>query len=168
MPYFLPDLSVWSLGNEFQTAASLLNDESNKDKNVGWVAVVNASFAIELYLKSFIAERKEAGTGVKVDGVSEIMQYSSSHDRGHDLLVLFNKVPSEYRRYIDQSFKEMYPETDYLEEIGRYKDYFMGARYRYEDKAIGSVTNGVVYFAEKLREVVFDVAKHTDPTCKDA
>ena len=170
MPYFLPDLKVWSLGNEFQAAASLLNEESIKDKekNIAWVAAVNASFAIELYLKSFLAKREETGTGIKIDGGFEIMQYNSASDRGHDLLTLYNKIDPKYQGYIDAVFQELFPDTDYIKEIERYKDYFMGARYRHEKGAVGYVTNEVVYFAEKLKDVVYDVAKYTDPTYKNA
>lgn len=170
MPYFLPDLTIWNLGNEFQTAASLLNEESIKDKekNIAWVAAVNASFAIELYLKSFLAKREETATGIKIDGGFEIMQYDSASYRGHDLLTLFKKIDPAYRIHIDNVFKGLFPDTDYIKEIERYKDYFMGARYRYEKGAVGCVTNEVVYFAGKLKDVVFDVAKYTDPTYKNA
>lgn len=170
MPDYLPDLKIWSFGNEFQAAASLLNEEllKDKEKNIFWVAALNASFAIELYLKSFLAKRVETGTGVKIEDAFEIMQYNSASDRGHNLLTLYNKIDPKYQAYIDSSFQELFPDTNYMKEIERYKDYFMGARYRYEKGAVGCVTNDVVYFAEKLRDVVYDVAKHTDPTYKNA
>lgn len=158
MQYSIPDLKVWELGNEFQTAAALLCQES-KEKNLLWVAAVNASFAIELYLKSFLAERKETGTGIEIDGGFEIMQYNSSSQRGHDLLDLYNKIDPVYRSHIEATFKNLFPGTDFIKEFEKYKDYFMGARYRYEKGAVGCVSGEVICFSEELKKVVFEVAR---------
>jgi hypothetical protein len=157
MPHFLPDLRIWSNGNDYQAAADLLNNH----RDLGWAAAINAALAIEIYLKSFLAKEVRSSWD---DGV--IYQSASECERGHDFVQLFNKIDPTLKHLLLQEFKNLYPEVELASQLEKYKDYFFRARYRFEPDSRGNIDNGVVFLANKFKEVIFKVAEHTDPTYK--
>jgi hypothetical protein len=154
MPHFLPDLRIWDNGNDYQAAADLLNDNG-----LGWAAAINAALAIEIYLKSFLAKEVRSSWD---EGV--IYQSASECERGHDFVKLFDKIEQPLQQLLLDEFNNIHPEVDLVKQLDKYKDYFFRARYRFEPDSRGNIDTGVVFLANKFRNVIFKVAEHTDPT----
>lgn len=136
----IPNVQVWLLGREYLEAAELLVDELRL-----WPAAILASLALEIFLKSFLAEKDRRG-------------YSST-DHGHLLKTLFQSIPDNERKNILACSVQIDSSIDLVASLDRFNDVFIAARYRYEEKAQKSVGTDIVYFARHVCDTVFLLAK---------
>lgn len=156
-PFQLPDLKVWKVANDYQISASLLNDKSlekGSDPGYGWVAGINAAIALEIYLKSFLSKERQTPVGV-----GGIYQLSSEVTFGHNLPKLFQKTDSTFQTELKASYAKLYPSRELEKSLERYKEDFIDGRYMFESGSRGRYDNDIVYFAEEMRSVVWDVAE---------
>jgi predicted transcriptional regulator len=153
----IPDLRVWRTANEYQEVASLCNDHRKI-----WVGAVNAALAIEIYLKSFLSEE----VLIPIDG--GISQSFKETERGHDLLTLYEKIPTDLQNELCRQYALINSNSPLPKLLDKHKDTFLHARYVYEknDKLKKSIGNDIIFLAEELREVVLHVAEAVHPKIK--
>ena len=156
-PFQLPDIKVWNVANDYQISSTLLNEKSLEKGSApgyGWVAGINAAIALEIYLKSFLSQEKL--TPVGVDG---IYQQNSDVTFGHNLPKLYQKIDPSFKSELTASFAKLYPKRDLKMSLDRYKEDFVDGRYRFEGGSRGRYDNDIVYFAEEMRLVVWDIVE---------
>lgn len=156
-PYQLPDIKVWDVANDYQIAASLLNEKSlekDSDPGFGWVAGINAAIALEIYLKSFLSREKLTPVGI-----GGVYQQNSDVTFGHNLPKLYRKIDPYLISELKSSFANLYPRRDLEISLDRYKENFVDSRYRFERGSRASYDNDIVYFAEEMRLAVWDVVE---------
>jgi hypothetical protein len=156
-PFQLPDIKVWNVANDYQISASLLNEKSLEKGSApgyGWVAGINAAIALEIYLKSFLSQEKLTPVGV-----GGIYQQNSDVTFGHSLPKLYQKIDPSFKSELKSSFAKLYPKRDLEISLDRYKEDFVDGRYRFEVGSRARYDNDIVYFAEQMRWVVWDVVE---------
>lgn len=151
--HLLPDVKVWSTGNDYQEAATLCLNH-----NLAWVAAINAALSIEIYLKSFLSKPVLISVfgGIANQGFSKT-------ERGHDLYELYQKIEPELQALMVQESKILKNKYDLPVMIEKYKDVFFYARYHHEPESIQMVDSTIIYFAEHMKELVLRVAQLTHP-----
>lgn len=148
--YWLPDLNVWETGNQYQDAAALCHKH-----HLGWPAAINAALSIEIYLKSFLAHQILVSDGISKQGFSDT-------DRGHDLHELYQKISPDLRQLMESKYKDL-AGNDLHQNIYKYKDIFLHARYHHESKSIQVVNSEIVHFSADMRALVIEASKVLHP-----
>lgn len=136
----IPDPVVYRAGTYYQSASEVLfRSEGNL-----YVAVINASLAIEIYLKSFLV-KEHAVNGYKMHKKTE---------HGHDLLKLFKRIHQSDRVALKETIKEINPTIDIEAKLSQYKNIFTDARYMFEPVKVESIGSDVILFSRILKEAV--------------
>ena len=136
----IPNTKVWILGKDYLEAAESLVEEMKL-----WPAAVLAALAIEIFLKSFLAEEDQDG-------------YPSTQ-RGHTLTNLFSSISLDDQNEIINFSRENDSTHDMHTSLSKFDDVFIAARYRYEKEARKHVGNDIVIFARHLCDTVFDLGR---------
>lgn len=129
--------NVFYKAEAFHLAAKFLNDHDLLSGR-GGPFIVNAMFALELYLKSALSATI-FDDGVKsAEGVTQYEKvYSKSNfkGKGHDLNLLFNQIPEVLKAELDLLSHESHHAMPLTEFFIKYKHHFIEWRYSYEGKS---------------------------------
>ncbi|BDF94056.1 hypothetical protein [Pseudoalteromonas sp. KAN5] len=141
----IPELVVFSSGNQYQKAASVLSTI----EGCLWVAAINAALSIEIYLKSFLV------TDHQVDGY----KMHKKVIRGHNLAELYSLIDQ-----VDKdALKERLPHIDLESKLELYKDIFTNARYMFEPVNVPSIGSGVVSLSKELQFAISSIIEERYP-----
>lgn len=151
MPYLpLPSLEVIRAGRSYLKAALVL--EQSGDTDLYRPACVLSGFAIELFIKSFLA-RDDSQLMMSIDGI-DIYNGAVASDRGHLLDELFNKIEDSWRQTILETSDRIQPGYPLEKKLKDYERYFFQGRYDYENSSL------VI-----MRMEVLDAAEHMEKIC---
>ncbi|EMC2477598.1 hypothetical protein DSL61_18915 [Vibrio cholerae] len=139
--YRILESIVVQSGNQYQDAASVL---ASSDGNL-WVACVNASLAIEIYLKSFLI------TEHQVQGYS---RFKGTVHKSHDLASLYRKLHPHKKLVLLEAIEYVSPGMDLVAELTRYRNVFTNARYTFEPNNVESMGSRIINLARVLRQAV--------------
>ncbi|URM27371.1 hypothetical protein LLY42_26710 [Pseudomonas frederiksbergensis] len=137
----LPCFEVVSEARDYLRAAQLIEQHAyNGNTDLFWPAAMNAGFASELYLKSFLVEPNPKAS----DGVLK-------GPRNHDLFALYKAIPVELAEQLRQISALLSPGFPLEDRIQACSNLFLGTRYTYEADKI-----------QMFRTEVFELAPHLD------
>ncbi|HFQ5108751.1 TPA: hypothetical protein ACGUT0_002312 [Vibrio vulnificus] len=139
--YRILESIVVQSGNQYQDAASVL---ASSDGNL-WVACINASLAIEIYLKSFLI------TEHQVQGYS---RFKGTVHKSHDLVKLYKKLHPHKKLVLLEAIEFVSPGMDLVAELTRHRNVFTNARYTFEPNNVESMGSGIINLARVLRQAV--------------
>ena len=142
----IPDIRVWRTANEYQESAIIL-----LKANKGWSPAILASLALEIYLKSFLS------TEIKVKNEDGIYQTFKKTKRGHGLIELFDKIPTEFKEKLITEYSNLDYQHTLMERLERYDNLFFDARYIHEQNPITYVDSLVVKFTKDFRDIVLKI-----------
>ncbi|HEA3864355.1 TPA: hypothetical protein RV810_003477 [Vibrio cholerae] len=151
--YSLLEPIVVQSGNQYQNAASVV---ASTDGNL-WVACINASLAIEIYLKSFLI------TEHQVQGYSRFM---GTVHKSHDLAKLFKKLHPQKQSVLLEAVKHVAPGIDLVAELTKYRNVFTNARYTFEPNNVPSMGSDLINLASVLRRAVIHIINVHYPVIK--
>lgn len=145
----LPSLEIIEEGRAYLKSSLVI--EQAGDTNLWRPACVLAGFAMELFIKSFLAKdnSKLADT---INGI-DIYSGAVKSARGHYLDELFQKVTPEWRQAILDTSERLSPGYPLEKKLAEYSGYFFEGRYGYEAEAIGVIRMEVLDAAEHLERV---------------
>lgn len=131
----VPNLSVRSHAENFHEAASLLYEEGTTVAPV----IVNAAFALELYLKSLNSDIEWPS---QADLDAQVYLYGIVTDqpkeRGHNLSELFCALPVDLQDYLSKQYATsplVVTKSSLVEAVASFDNVFETWRYMYEGKA---------------------------------
>ena len=136
----IPNVRVLLQGQAYVEAAEILLDYNRVQP-----AAVMAALAIEVFMKSFLAENNLAGRAIS--------------KRGHDISSLFEQIKPEIRSALLDCSNELDQSINFVDELRKHDRVFMSARYFYEPDAVASVGSDIVYIARHISECVHLLAK---------
>ena len=139
----VPNVRVWVKGQEYVEAAEILLDYVRIQP-----AAVLSALAIEIFVKSFLATRLASGHAI-------------TH-RGHKIVESFELIPQNLQTKFLAASKTIDPTVNISEELEKYADVFLVARYWYEPTAPFSVGSDIVYFARHMCDSVFLFGKNRE------
>lgn len=145
-----PSIPVFLVADRYQEAADLIYSESLK-KNSGdlaWVACINATLAVEIYLKSFLARN------VLTKTESEMNLITQETAKGHDLLTLYKRIDPQVRSTMTITSQDLDPEIKIEKIITHCKDYFFLARYSYELSSRQCLNSEIIVLAQHMKKLV--------------
>ncbi|NWC59524.1 hypothetical protein [Pseudomonas veronii] len=148
----LPSLEVIEEGRSYLKSALVL--EQTGGTNLWRPACVLAGFAMELFIKSFLAE-DDSELADTVNGI-DIYSGAVKSARGHYLDELFQKITPEWRQAILDTSERLSPGYPLEQKLAEFSGYFFNARYGYEAASIGI-----------MRMEVLDVAEHLERVCTE-
>ncbi|MGZ0715706.1 hypothetical protein [Pseudomonas palleroniana] len=149
----LPSLEIIEEGRAYLKSALVIVQA--EDTNLWRPACVLAGFAMELFLKSFLAKDNSK----LVDTINGIDIYSGAvkSARGHFLDTdLFQKIKPEWRQAILDTSERLLPGYPLEQKLVEFSGYFFKGRYGYEADAIGVI-----------RMEVLDAAAHLERVCSE-
>ncbi len=150
MPYLpLPSLEVIQEGRSYLKSALVI--EQSGDRELWRPACVLAGFAMELFIKSFLA--KDDSRPFTLPNGVEAYSGAVASTRGHDLHQLFNKISAEWRTAIQDTSERLRPGYPLGQHIKEYAGYFFHGRYSFEAESIGVIRMEVLDAAEHLERV---------------
>jgi HEPN domain-containing protein len=135
----IPNVQVWRHGREYVEAAEILFDYNRL-----LPAVILAALAIEIMLKSFLAERNGRG--------------QSTTERGHGLTALFDRLAKRDTDDLLACWAEIEPGANLREALMKFDGTFTKARYFYEPDAPRVVSSDLVYLSRHVCEAAYMVA----------
>lgn len=150
LKYRILESVVVQSGNHYQDATSVL---ASSDGNL-WVACINASLAIEIYLKSFLI------TEHQVQGYS---RFKGTVHKLHDLAKLYKKLHPHKKLVLLEAVAHVSPSTDLVAELTRYRNVFTNARYTFEPNNVESMGTGIINLARILRLAVTHIINDRYP-----
>ncbi|MCF8056649.1 MAG: hypothetical protein K9K37_08425 [Desulfocapsa sp.] len=142
--YRKPDNMILDLAMTYIHVTRMIYDSKLEDWRSPFI--VNASFAIELYLKSMQKGTKTYGPPFEISFGSEqnpprkkqMMLHSKSEisykGDGHNLLNLFAQIPERNRDYLLHIFSQPGHDIDFEDFLKEHKKAFISWRYCYEGK----------------------------------
>ena len=136
----IPNIKVWSLGKQYVDAAQVLLDANHLLQ-----AAVLSALALEILLKSFLAENNELGKSIT--------------KQGHDLPCLFAHLNSNDKADLLAAFQSIDPKTVLPQALTKFTGIFTKARYFYEPSSPRGVSSEVIYLAQDLCAAILEVAR---------
>lgn len=150
----VPNPNVLEVANAYQEASDILSSHDESNTALRWVACINAAFAGELYIKSFLAEPDHASTGIVHNGRS-IQFGASKAPKSHNLLKAFQDIDQNVRTDIENLSRELDADFDLLGSLEKCQDYFAQGRYSYEMTSLPDLDMVVVTLAAHLRKLAY-------------
>lgn len=149
----LPSLEIIDEGRAYLKSALVI--EQAEDTNLWRPACVLAGFAMELFLKSFLAkdDSKLADTINGIDIYSGAVKSAKGHFLDTDL---FQKIAPVWRQAILDASERLSPGYPLEHKLSEFSGYFIKGRYGYEANAIGVI-----------RMEVLDAAQHLEKVCSE-
>jgi hypothetical protein len=138
-----PNFRIARAGFQYQEAAQVLERE-----HLLWPAAINASLAIEIYLKSFLAKDtwKDHPAGGKY-------KTSDRAEHGHNFIDLYNKISENFQNILSQKVNDTH-NIKLSAELDKYKSVFFNARYMYEESAMVALDSGIIRLSEALKSAI--------------
>ena len=153
----IPDLGVLNEANAFRRASQLLNACPESVMSVP--AVVNAAFALELYLKSLNIEWQVADPATLGDRKSWL-ESRKSLQTGHAPSKLFGALDQKIRSEFEQKYQEQHQglsRTTLEQSIASYDGIFQDWRYIFEGRAksvdLSELFAILTFFSETLEHM---------------
>lgn len=137
----VPNVRVWAQGQEYVEAVEILFDYVRIQP-----AAVLSALAIEIFVKSFLATRLASGHAIT--------------RRSHEVVELFELIPPNLQAEFLAASHTIDPTVNITEELTKYADVFLVARYWYEQTASFSVGSDIVYFARHMCDSVLLFGKN--------
>jgi hypothetical protein len=146
-----PNTGVLYAAYEFHDAAKLLNITK---RSRSWLltyetaTVVNAAFALELYLKCLNSARIVLDEPFEIDGFQETAEIDIPRMRGHSLLKLFASLEDGARRYLESEYLRS-PASAAMatleSALGFYDQTFEKSRYHFESVPADSLDTDAMF-----------------------
>jgi hypothetical protein len=156
-PVRLPSHQVVSEARVFLKAARLIEKYADNDNtDLFWPAAMNAGLASELYLKSFLVDYDLAHPG-EIDDP----EWFLSGKKGHNLVVLYKAIPSEYAEKIRQISERLSPGFQLERRLDDCSKLFVGTRYTYEHGSIQGLDTDVFELAPHLDLIIAEMMIQT-------
>lgn len=135
------------------------------------VAFVLAALSVEIYLKSFLVKRQRTTSEIFPfpDHVGQMItsHYENVVPAGmkHQLTQLFERIKSEGKAEILLQKLDI-PESEFVDLLSTYEDYFVKIRYQYEENSRRRADSGVIELAEALKRTCYEIieAQRQSPT----
>ena len=144
--------NIYYKAEGFHIAAQVLN-QANEMQYRGSPFIVNATFAIELYLKCFDGQTVFNRPSEYCEGVTKYENVTSEgSNRGHDLGKLFNNLNDENRKQISTAFEKRISGITSEEFFEKYRDHFVSWRYGFEGNATAYSPSEILVMLEVLKE----------------
>jgi hypothetical protein len=141
----IPEPVVFSSGNQYQKAASVLSNT----EGCFWVAAINAALSIEIYLKSFLV----------IDHQVNGYKMHKKVRRGHNLAELYSLIDQ-----VDKdALKERLPHLDLESKLELYKDIFTNARYTFEPTDVPTIGSGIISLSKELQVAIGSILEERYP-----
>ena len=134
-----PNVAVWKTADDYCKAATAIEHTHFQQ------AQVLASLAIEILLKSFLAERTAPWTA------------QTKH--GHSYRELYSQIDQRDKDELKAKIQENHSEIDLDIMLDENDGLFINSRYLYEESCMTVVPGNTVYFARVLSECVSKIAK---------
>lgn len=143
-PYRKPDDLILDLAITYIKVTRIIHDSKLEDWRSPFI--VNASFAIELYLKSMQKGSKiygppftiSFGTPQEQPKKTHMLVHSTSkvsfEGNGHNLANLFSQIPKRNQDYILHIFSQPNNEIDFIDFLKEHSKTFISWRYCFEGK----------------------------------
>ncbi|MBB1278997.1 MULTISPECIES: hypothetical protein [unclassified Pseudoalteromonas] len=144
--------NIYYKAESFHIAAQVLN-QANEMQYRGSPFIVNATFAIELYLKCFDGQTVFNQPSEYCEGVTKYENVTSEgSNRGHDLGKLFNHLNDANRKQISSAFEKRISGITSEEFFEKYRDHFVSWRYGFEGNATVYSPSEILVMLEVLKE----------------
>lgn len=147
--------SIFYQAEAFHISAKLLQNSSDLQGR-GSPFIVNACFAIELYLKCFDGETIFNGPS-ESNYCSDVTEYkevtSKVNSHGHDLLKLFKNLSEVNRKKISSIFEQQTGTGTTDDFFDKYKEHFITWRYGFEGNRTSYKSAEVLLMLDSLREI---------------
>ena len=126
--------NIFYKGEAFHIAAEALSGLKDLEGR-GGPFIVNAMFALELYLKSILGETKFTEPSEYCDGVTSYSKVYSESKKGHVLSDLYGYVDSEIKNEIDSAYSQVGSKITMADFFKKYRSHFVDWRYSFEGNA---------------------------------
>lgn len=144
--------NIYYKAEGFHIAAELLNRASEMQYR-GSPFIINATFAIELYLKCLDGETIFHRPSEYCEGVTQYEKVTSKgSNRGHDLGKLFSCINETNRQQISCAFEKRINGITSQEFFKKYSDHFVSWRYGFEGNATAYTPSEILTMLEVLKE----------------
>ncbi|WP_053982312.1 hypothetical protein [Marinagarivorans algicola] len=145
--------NIYYKAEGFHIAAQILN-KANEMQHRGSPFIVNATFAIELYLKCFDGKTVFNRPFEYCEGVTRYENVTSeASNRGHDLGKLFSHLNDANRKQISSAFEKRISGITSEEFFEKYRDHFVLWRYSFEGNATTYSPSEILVMLEVLKEI---------------
>lgn len=145
--------NIYYQAEGFHIAANILSS-LDAMKYRGSPFIVNAIFAVELYLKSLNGETVFDAPSQYCQGVTQYNKvFSKSLTGGHDLKILYKALSSENRSQIMQSFEHQITYLTAEDFFEKYNHHFVSWRYGFEGNAASFNSSEILVMLDTLKVV---------------
>lgn len=145
----LPSLEIIEEGRSYLKSALVI--EQAGDTNLWRPACVLAGFAMELFIKSFLA-KDDSKLAMTVEGI-DVYSGAVKSERGHKLNELFSRLTPEWQQSVLTTSERLSPGYPLVQKFHDYSGYFFEGRYGYEVGSIGVIRMEVLDAAQQLERV---------------
>ncbi|UCJ18769.1 hypothetical protein K5Q02_10545 [Pseudomonas sp. MM211] len=145
--------SVYYKAEGFHFAANILFDREEL-KHRGAPFIVNATFALELYLKSLLSKTVFEGSETHEEGYTSYNRVFSKSEHagiGHDLNNLYQQLSEEARAGIEKINKELSGKYSMSDFFNKNKAHFVSWRYSFEGNAEPYCAQDVISALESMK-----------------
>lgn len=145
--------SIYYKAEGFHIAAKILFG-SEELKHYGAPFIVNATFALELYLKSLISKTIFENPEIHEEGYTSYKRvYSQSMHtgQGHDLENLYQQLSKEVREGIDRTYKDLNGKRNVSDIFNMNKLHFSKWRYSFEGNADSYCAQDIITVLETMK-----------------
>ncbi|MBU0809520.1 MAG: hypothetical protein KKD30_16625 [Gammaproteobacteria bacterium] len=145
--------SVYYKAEGFHIAAKILFD-SEELKHRGAPFIINATFALELYLKCLLSKTIFEGPETHEEGYTSYNRVFSKSEHtgiGHDLSNLYQQLPEEARAGIEKANKELSGKDSLSNFFNKNKAHFVSWRYSFEGNAEPYCAQDVISALEAMK-----------------
>ncbi|WP_025564532.1 hypothetical protein [Psychromonas sp. SP041] len=144
---------VYYQAEAFHIAAETLNESKSMEFR-GAPFIVNASFALELYLKCFDGQTIFDKPTEYFEGVTQYGKvFSKGNEQGHHLSSLFNSLSIEYQNKVIDKFDALDGELLASNFFEKYNTHFVTWRYGFEGNHSSYVAAEVLIMLSVLQSV---------------
>lgn len=146
--------NIYYKAEGFHIAAKVLHQAQAKEMQHRVTPfIVNATFAIELYLKCFDGYTVFKLPSEYCEGVVKYENVTSEgSNRGHDLVKLFERLNDANRKQISSAFEKRRNGITSEEFFKKYKDHFVSWRYGFEGNGTAFSSSEILVMLDVLKE----------------
>lgn len=127
--FYITNTAIFRGARVYKLAAETL-----RENNQNWAAMINACLAVEIYLKclQFKIVVEQDPKEVITYNNFELKPFEDRFASGHELLVLFEKIPDNVKSVFKTELERHYTEAEYLSILNDFDTVFLDERYMYE------------------------------------
>lgn len=152
--HHLPNYQVIYEARLYRNAALLLKRNAEANTDMYRPAAMNAALAVELYLKSFLVEKKFPVSLTK-----------EGKHANHDLSKLFAVISCPLKNGIEEVNRSLDPPLDLSRLLATYADYFPKVRYSYEEGSRGVIRGELFDLMNRMEQICAELLPKVVP-CK--